>query len=126
MKSLGFRGRVPNALVLLTGADRPEIPDAFDGRSTIATASCVAVVASAESEVCIRFISVDADLWGLPSHLVFEGTLPVTNGRLACVNVLGEELVSIEVQSPELGLRLFVDNLAEPTEIVVVVSGSST
>ena len=114
----------PNSVILVMEPGLGEVPRMMGGQLVSATPSCVAVgtLAEFDGETTITLSSavVVADDRELGT-LVFEQQIVVSGGRIAVCTVRLDAVLEIAVEGTSPRVRIWVNDLAEPDAIHIVV-----
>ena len=116
--------RPPNSLILIMDYVFGEIPVAMNENDALvsSSASCIAVgtLAEFDGETTITLANVAQDFVGLEN--VFRGVLNTPSKQLSICNVKNEMLLFLSDLTERTNVQVFVNDLSEPDQILVMAS----
>lgn len=114
--------RPPNSLILIMDYVFGEIPAAMNDALVSSSAYCIAVgtLAEFDGETTITLANVAQDFVGLEN--VFRGVLNTPSKQLSICNVKNEILLFLSDLTERTNVQVFVNDLSEPDQILVMAS----
>lgn len=111
----------PNSLIFIMDHAFGEIPESMGHGLVTSTDSCVAVATLCEFDGATTVI-VGTDPQGVGAEiLVFEGHLTIPSKQLSVCSALDEELLSMEVSTSHVHLKVYANDATEPNFITILV-----
>ena len=107
----------PNSLILLMDYEFGDVPEDIDGLIA-ATNSCVAVGTLSEYDGKTRIVLTDSDEH-VSGQLAFEGDVLTPSKEISICSVENIKLLSMHSGSEKTHLRVFVNDVDEPDQIIV-------
>jgi hypothetical protein len=110
---------VPNALLLLMGSDRGEVPQSMDGKDINATSSCVAigVAPPVDADTLVILTNEISEKLGKPD---FDGSIPTPSKRISLFSVEHTELLGMNVSSDRVNVQVYVPSRMRDRVVIVI------
>ncbi|MGH8411263.1 MAG: hypothetical protein ACRERT_08575 [Pseudomonas sp.] len=112
----------PNSLIFIMDHAFGETPESMGHGLVTSTDSCVAVATLCEFDGATTVI-VGADPQGVGAEiLVFDGHLTVPSKQLSVCSALDEKLLSMDIPTSHVHLKVFANDATEPNFIAILVN----
>jgi hypothetical protein len=124
MASVEARLHPLNSLLLVLDSSSRDLPESMGGQLVAASTSSVAVGTRSEADgpTTVRITDEEEGQVKQATHpllLAFEGKIDTPSARLVVESVLGERYMEFPWAPTEAELRIWVNDLTEPDEIVI-------
>jgi hypothetical protein len=115
--------RPPNAVVLVEGSEKSDVPEAMAGRIVAATSNCLAIGPRSEIEGVTTIRVTDEPVLDQSLAEAFAGYLTVDGGRVVVGRVTGEVYATMPAPDGRTSRRVLVNDLDEPDLVLVAIDG---
>lgn len=109
----------PNSLLLVAGTGGGEIPESFGGAMIASTSTCIAIGCRSEADGETEVILGRAEEIDPGDNPCFEDFLETPTRRILIRTVLGDTLLEAPVPDVRTGLRIWLNDNAEPDRIMI-------
>lgn len=113
----------PPYSVVFVGDRESSVPATTAGSLVSATNTCLAIGTRSDVDgpTRVRLIDATDEVADVPQVKAFDGTLAAKSHELTIASVDGHVYLRRELDDPSIGLKVYVDDETEPTDICVVV-----
>ncbi len=109
----------PYSLVLISDSNGGDIPAVMGNSLVVSTDSCIAIGCRVDADGDTLFILGDTREVDPGSGPIFHGNLKTPGHRVAIKSVIGQTILETSVPQQETIVRIWVNDLREPDQIIV-------
>lgn len=121
MKAVRVTVAPPNSVVLVSDASGGDIPTEMKGAVVSATSTCIAVGCLSEDDGQTEFTLTPLSEVDQTEKPVYEGMIETPKRQIVVRSVLGQQLLELPVLQELTKIRIWVNDQAEPSKVIVGV-----
>ena len=112
----------PNSLLLIMDRSVGRPPESMAGEIIASTSTCVAIGTRSEHDGTTHVTLDDGPTTFVAGTPCFDGVLETPSRRLSVCSVTDQVVLENDVMTERTWIRVWVDDLTEPSEIRIIVS----